>query len=183
MDKDTIAAINRGSSQGFTIYGDKPLADLAGALSDELLKPCAQIMNSWRCNDGDFISAKISQRSQNCAQNRAGILVRWNIRLARLDHFMGALEKFAEIKSHNGGWDHAKVGESRVAPANAGKSEKDFAELITLCHLLHLGAGISDGNEMLAGFILADCLLHAIEEILLEDIWFQRAARLAGDDA
>ena len=51
---------------------------------------------------------------------------------------------------------HAKVGEGRVASAYAGNAEEDFAELITLRHLLHLGAGIGDGDEMLSGFVFAD---------------------------
>src|SRR6185437_8275523 len=78
---------------------------------------------------------------------------------------------------------HTKVGEGRVASANAGDAEKDFAEMIALSYLLHLGVGIGDGDEVLAGLIFSYNLLHAVKEILLEDIWFQRAAGLAGDDA
>ena len=183
MNEHAIVAVNLRRAQRFAIHRDNSLADLAGALRDQLFQPRAQIVNSRRRNDGDFVAAKIAQRSQNCAQDRAGILVRRNFRLAGLHHFLGALKKFAEIQPHDGGRDHAKVGKGRVASANAGNAEKDFAEVIALGHLLHLGAGIGDGDEVLAGFILADSLLHAIEEILLEDIWFQRAAGLAGDDA
>ncbi len=61
--------------------------------------------------------------------------------------------------------------------------EEDFAEVVALRHLLHLGTRVGNGDEMVARRVLADCLLHSLKKILLEDIWLQRAAGLAGHDA
>src|SRR5882724_7022367 len=49
-------------------------------------------------------------------------------------------------------------------------------ELVALCYLLHLRSGIGDRNEPVAS------LAGLLEEILLENIWLERAARFAGDD-
>src|SRR6185312_7564512 len=106
MNENAIVTVNLRRSQRFTIHWDKPFADLACAFSNELFQPCAQIVNSLRGNDGDFVPAKGSQRSQNCAKDRTGILVCWDIRLTSLDHFIGTLKEFVEIESHDGGRGH-----------------------------------------------------------------------------
>src|SRR3954453_4827167 len=102
MNKNTVIAVNFRRAQRLAIHRDKPLADLAGALCDKLLKPCAQIVNPRRRNESDFVSTEISERSENCAQDRSGVLIGGNLRLAGLDHFIGALKKFAEIEPHDG---------------------------------------------------------------------------------
>jgi hypothetical protein len=79
--------------------------------------------------------------------------------------------------------NHAEVGEGRVSSADAGETKEDFAEVIALGYLLHLGARIGNGDEMLACFVFADNLLHAVKEILFKNIWFQSASGLAGHDA
>src|SRR5258708_4875267 len=155
MNEHAVAAVNLRWPQSLAINRNQSLTDLAGAFSDELFQPGTQIVNPWRRDDGNFVSAKIPQRSQNCGQNGTRILIRGNFRLTELHHFDGALKKFAEIKSHDGGWDHAKVGEGRVASADAGQAKEDIAEVITLRYLLHFGAGIGNGNEVFARFVLA----------------------------
>ena len=57
-----------------------------------------------------------------------------------------------------------------------------LAEAVGFSDLLHLRAGIGDGDEMRPGFRGADGLLHAFEEILLENIRLKRAARFARHD-
>ena len=46
--------------------------------------------------------------------------------------------------------------------------------------LLHLRAGVGDGNEVIAGLLWPDGFLHLVEEELLEDIRLEGRARLAG---
>src|SRR5579859_7889770 len=53
---------------------------------------------------------------------------------------------------------------------------------ICLRDLLHLRSRIGDRDELAAGFRGANSLLGAFKEILLEDVGFERAARLAGND-
>jgi hypothetical protein len=52
----------------------------------------------------------------------------------------------------------------------------------TLCHLLQLRAGIGDGEKATAGFLRANDLLDAVEEILLENVGLERRSRFARDD-
>ena len=63
-----------------------------------------------------------------------------------------------------------------------GKTEKDMTEAARLGHLLHVRARIGDGDEVFPGLCRADNLLHALEEILLEDVRLERAAGLARHD-
>ena len=63
-----------------------------------------------------------------------------------------------------------------------GKPEEDVPEAVCFGDLLHLRAGIGDGDETLPCFGCADDLLHAFEEILLEDVRLERAAGLARND-
>ncbi len=63
-----------------------------------------------------------------------------------------------------------------------GSAEENVPKMIRLGDLLHLGARIGDGDKAAARFVGAHCLLYAIEEILLEDIGLERAARLAGNN-
>src|ERR1044071_10319987 len=119
MNEDAIVAVTRRRAQRLAVYRDQPLTDLACALRYELFQPRAQIVNSRGSDDGDFVSAKIAEGSQNRAQHRARILVHRNFRLAGLAHLTCALEKFAEIEPHDGGGNHAKVGEGRGASPNA----------------------------------------------------------------
>src|SRR5581483_1216922 len=59
---------------------------------------------------------------------------------------------------------------------------EDVAELVSFGFFLKLRPLIGNGNEAAAGFLSADSLCHALEEILFEDIWFERGARFARDD-
>ena len=90
MNEHAIVAVNLRRSQRFAIHWDKSFADLAGAFSNQLFQPCAQIVNSGRSNDGDFVSAKISQRPQNAPRTAPGFwsaatsgLQAWTISLVR----------------------------------------------------------------------------------------------------
>ncbi len=47
---------------------------------------------------------------------------------------------------------------------------------------MHFRARVGDGDEAAAGFVGANSLLHALEEILLIDVGFERAAGFAGND-
>src|SRR6266566_2013153 len=50
---------------------------------------------------------------------------------------------------------------------------------IRLRYLLHLRSGISNRHEVAADLHRTHCLLDSLKKILLEDVGFERAARLA----
>src|ERR1700682_1131587 len=72
---------------------------------------------------------------------------------------------------------HAEIGEHGIAPADRRKAVKNVPEVISFGDLLHLRAGISNGHEMAPGFVRTDCLLGQGKEMLLENVWFEGAAR------
>src|SRR6266851_3537430 len=71
----------------------------------------------------------------------------------------------------------------RITPADTRNAHGDLAELVGFGDLLHFGAGISDGDEAIAGFLLADLRFNAIEEILFVNVRLESAAGFAGHDA
>src|SRR5262249_30971616 len=77
----------------------------------------------------------------------------------------------------------AEIRRREIPPADAGQTEENLAELVALGHALHLRARIGDGDEAIANFASADLLLHLFKEILLVDVWLERTAGLARDDA
>ena len=115
---------------------------------------------------------RLSGHAHNHAEKHAGIGVGWGGGAAGLDHFRGVGEEFGNVDAHDGGGNHAEIGKRGVAPANGRVTVEDVAELVSLRLLLQLGAGIGDRDEAAAGFFGADGLLHAIKEILLEDVRF-----------
>ena len=92
------------------------------------------------------------------------------------------VEKFRDVDSLNRAGNRAEIRKRRIAAADAGQAEENVAEAARLGHLLHVRAGVGDGDEVLPGLRRADHLLHALEEILLEDIRLKRAAGLARHD-
>src|SRR5262249_19760870 len=59
---------------------------------------------------------------------------------------------------------------------------KNVPKMICIGDLLHLRAGIGDGNKAAAGFLCSHSLLYTLEEILFEDVRLERGTRLAGNN-
>src|SRR5256885_2012473 len=97
--------------------------------------------------------------------------------------FLGGLQEFADIKTHDRGGNHSEVGKRGVAAANAGHAKENIAERVALCDLLHFRTRIGDGDKAIADFLFTDFLFDSVEKILLIDIGLERAAGLAGHDA
>ena len=97
-----------------------------------------------------------------------------------MDHFFGAVKKFADIDALNGGRNRSEIRERRIAPADARESEEDVTEPVAFGDLLHFRSRIGDGDEALAGLGGAHDIVYPFEEILLEDVGFQSASGLAG---
>ena len=84
------------------------------------------------------------------SQHRAGILFDRHVGSAGIHHFLRALQKFVDIEAHQRRGHHAEIRQRRVAPADARHTVEDVAKAIGLGHLLHLRAGIGDGDEVAA---------------------------------
>ena len=92
------------------------------------------------------------------------------------------VEQPADIEAHRGGGHQAEIRQHRIAAADARNAKRDVAEPIALGDRLQLRSGIGDGDEPRSRLVGADRSLHALEEILLQDIRFERAAGLARYD-
>src|SRR5215469_6299040 len=99
-----------------------------------------------------------------------------------MNHLFGAIQELRNIQTLKGPWNHSEIRERRVTPADAGHPEENVAETIAFRHLLQFGARIGYSQEPFPRFSRARRLLHAIEEVLLEDIRLESAAGLAGND-
>ena len=97
-------------------------------------------------------------------------------------HLLGRAEELGHVEAHDRGRHHAEIAQRGVAAADAAAAEEHAAEVMGLGRVLHLGAGIGDGHEALAGLGRPHRHLHALEEVLAQGVRLQRAARLAGDD-
>ncbi len=99
------------------------------------------------------------------------------------DHFLRGYQKLFHVQAHDRGGHHAEIRKRRIAPSDAWHTEKDFTEFFGYGGLLQLRAGIGDGDEAVPNLFLAHFSFHSLEEILLVNVGFQRAARFARDDA
>ena len=139
--------------------------------------------NAGRGDERDFVAAQVGGGAEDDAEHHAGILFHGSGRRRRpRPSALVRCEKLAGVEAHGRGGNHAEVRERGVAPADGGQSVKDVAEAVALGDQLHLRAGIGDGDEVAARFVAAHRLLHALEEILLVDVGFERAAGFAGND-
>ena len=107
---------------------------------------------SGRGEDGDLVAAAIVQRAEDGAENHAGILISGNNGSAGVNHFLGAIEKSAEVDTLNRAGHDAEIRKRGVAAADAGQAEEDMPESVLFGDLLHLRAGIGDGDEAFPGF-------------------------------
>ena len=151
--------------------------------ASKLFKPCAEIENFRRRDDGQLIAPLICRQAHDASQDDSGI--RRGVRglAAGIDHFLRVFQKLWNIDTHHGTGHHAEIGKGGVASANARHAHEDFAEFIPLGDALHLRTRIGDGDEPVADFFFADFRFHAVEKVLLVDVWFQSASGFAGDDA
>ena len=67
-----------------------------------------------------------------------------------------------EVQPHRRSRHHAEIGQHGVAAADRRVAVEDVAEAVALRHQLHVGAGVGDGDEVLAGLApRPTALLHA----------------------
>ena len=183
ISKESIVAIGCWFGETLAIHGNNAFADFSRGFGNQLFEPCAEIGNSWRSDDRNFVQAMIRGDAQDGSQDDARIGMGGDRSATRLDHLFDVLEEFCNIQPHDGGRNHAEIGNRGIAATDARHTHEDFAEFICFSDLLHLRARVGDGDEAVASFFFSYCSLHALEKILLVNIGLERAARLARDDA
>ena len=119
VSEDAVVSVDLGRAKCFAIDGDDALAELAGGFGDQLLEPRAEVGDSGRGDERDFVAAEFRGGAEDQAEHRSRDSARPADRgLAGIDHFFGALEELANVEAHGGGGNHAEVGERGVAPAD-----------------------------------------------------------------
>src|SRR4051812_37221294 len=71
----------------------------------------------------------------------------------------GGAEELHTISPQGGGGHNAKMRWRGVATADARPAEKDVSEAVAFGHLLHLRAGVGDGDETIARFFNSNDLV------------------------
>ena len=181
--ENAVASVRFGLSEFLAVHRNNSFANFARRFGNQLFKPCAEIKNSGRSDDGNFVAAVIRRYAENCPKDHARICVCCGIRAACLHHFVRAFQELANIQTHRGGGNHTEIRKCGVASTDARNTRKNLPELVGLRNLLHFGAWVGHCDEAAANKLFADGFLHALEEILLENIRLKRAARFAGHDA
>ena len=82
---------------------------------------------------------------------------------------VGAIEQLGNVSAHQRERNHAEVRERGVASADIRRIEEDAAEAIMRSLLGKLGAGIGDGDEVLAR-LLAELFFDARQKIMVEHL-------------
>ncbi len=177
-----IGAVARGIADRLEIDRDDRLAVLAGRLRDQLFEPRAEADDARRGDQRELVASLRRGDAEQRAEREAGILITLDAGAARRGHARGAREERVDVEA-----DHRRGHESErrqrgIASADRRLAEEDVTEAVAFRDLLHLRAGIGDRDEVLSGVGRADRADHAFEEILLEDVRFERAAGFAGDD-
>ena len=94
VGENAVVAIDLGSAECFAIDRDDAVALLAGGFGEQLLKPCADIGNAGRGDDGDFVASTFCGGAEDDAEQCAGIFGYGNCCSRRL-------RPFASVRSRN----------------------------------------------------------------------------------
>src|ERR1700690_896178 len=179
ISKKTILAIDSGRTNFFAARGNNSFALFSRCFGDKLFEPRAKIGNPRRSKDRDFVAAGFLQRSENGAENYAGIFIRRHRGTTCLHHLLRGGEKFCDVEALNRSRDHSEIRKRGITSANTRQAVKNVTKAVAFRHLLHLGARVRNRDEPLPCPRGSHGLLHALEEILLVDVRLECAAGLA----
>ncbi len=183
IGEHAIRAVDLRGTRRLVVDRDQAVTVLAGALGQELLQPGAHVGDRRRGDEGHLVAPEIARRdAEDGAEMHARVLQRRHAVGAGPRHRATGLEELAHVDARGGGGHQAEIRQHRVAAADPLVAVEDPAEPVILRDLLHVRAGIGDGDEMVAGAPLAEGIGRELEEICLEDVGFQRAARLRRHD-
>src|SRR5580704_10860709 len=109
-----------------SVYGNQTLPFFTSGFGQKLFQPGSQVRNAGRSKNSNFVAAAFLQRSQNCAQNCAGVFVRRNYRSAGVDHFFGAVEKLRNLNALYSRGDHSEIRQRGISTADTRHSVKKY---------------------------------------------------------
>ena len=109
ISEDAVVAIDLGRAQLFAIDRNDALALLAGGLGNQLLEPRAQIGDSGRSNERDFVAAKIRGGAQDHAEHHSWIFFDRNGGGAGIHHLFRAVQEFPGVHAHGRGRNHPEI--------------------------------------------------------------------------
>ena len=107
ISEDAVVAIDFRPSNRLAVHRRNALAQFAGRFGNQLLHPCAQVVDLRRGEDGDLVAAGICGRAQNEAQFHRRIVPQ---RQLRRGHCLGRLvQHHADIEARHRGCHHPKI--------------------------------------------------------------------------
>src|ERR1700694_2719538 len=109
VGESSVITIYLGCAELFAVNRDDALAEFASGFRDQLLEPRAQVANSGRGDERNFVAAKFCRCANEKAEHHSRILFYRSGRLAGVDHFFCAREELAGVDAHRRGGNHAKV--------------------------------------------------------------------------
>ena len=145
---------------------------------DSAMSCSSHAPRSWMPGDAINVSLSIPRfaaRPRIVPSTRPGFSSAGTPGAQALSMRFGLVQDSLDVKAHHGCGHQAEVGQRRVAPPDALHAGKDVAETAGTCLLVEMRTRIGHGHESTARLI-ADRLLHAVEEVGLEDVGLERAA-------
>ena len=182
IDEEAVVAVKRGIAERFAVDRDQALAVLAGGFGDQLFGPGAEIGDLLRRGDRHLVAAFEAGEPHRQPELHAGVFVRRHVGAAGAHHRERVRDQAANVDTGGRRRHQAERRQHGVASADRGIAVEDAGKALLGRDLLQRRAGIGDGDEAMAGLVLADGLGDAIEEIILHHVRLGGAAGFAGDD-
>ena len=182
VEEQPVLSIDPWRPHRLAFDRNEALPVLSGGLGQQLLQPGPHPRDFRGGDQSELVPACLGQGGQDDAQDHPGIFVRGDLGVAGLNHGAGPMDELGHIQPHQGCRHFAEVRQRRVASPDRRLPEEDGAEALPFGHFLQPGPGVGDGDKPPSGFRLTQDLPDPVEEILFQDIGFQGAAGLAGDD-
>ena len=182
IDEEAVVAVKRGIAERLAIDRDQALAFLAGGFGDQLFGPGAEIGDLFRRRNRHLVAAFEAGEPHRQPELHARVFMRRHVGAAGAHHRKRMRDQAANVDAGGSRRHQSERRQHGVAAADRGIAVEDAGKALLGRNLLQRRAGIGDGDEAMAGLVLADGLGDAIEEIILHHVRLGGAAGFAGDD-
>ena len=127
---------------------------LARRLGDQLLEPGAEVEDLRRRHDGELVAARLRGEPQDQAEHHAGVVDAGPGGGTTAAMASASVDEAAQVDAHHRRRHQAERATApRSVRRSAGCPRNTRAEPVRLGHLLHLRAGVGDGDEVLPGAV------------------------------
>src|SRR5579871_1197124 len=183
MYEHAILAVGLTIAERFPVDGYQAFPLLARGLRNQLFEPGADAGDFGSSNNRDLVTVEFArEHAERDPEPYARIGGGRHHVGATCAHQFRTLQKTRDIHACEGRRNKAKLRKHRETAADGGIARKGFPELIACRFLFERTAGIGNRDEMRAGLSIDFAFARHIQEVVAQDVGFERAARLGTDN-